>query len=54
MTPRDWQRDVPASAAFREASGDVEFQTDGTMVNTTKGWREMWLSIFAKRGGAVR
>jgi hypothetical protein len=48
---RDWQRDGPAaSAAFRGASGDVEFQTDGTMVNTTCGWREMRLSIFAKRG----
>jgi hypothetical protein len=47
---RDWQRDdLVASAAFRSADGDVEFQTDGTMVNTTNGWREMRLSIFAKR-----
>lgn len=47
---RDWQREAQAaSAAFRAASGDVEFQTDGTMVNTTSGWREMRLSIFAKR-----
>jgi hypothetical protein len=47
---RDWQRDDPrASSAFRKADGDVEFQTDGTMVNTTNGWREMRLSIFAKR-----
>jgi len=47
---RDWQRDNPtAGAAFRKARGDVEFQTDGTMVNTTAGWREMRLSIFAKR-----
>ena len=47
---RDWQRDSPASsAAFRAAGGDVEFQTDGTMVNTTRGWREMRLSICAKR-----
>jgi hypothetical protein len=47
---RDWQRDDPAaSAAFRHASGDVEFQTDGTFVNTTSGYREMRLSIFAKR-----
>jgi len=47
---RNWQRDDPhASAAFRSAGGDVEFQTDGTMVNTTNGWREMRLSIFAKR-----
>jgi hypothetical protein len=47
---RDFQRDDPAaSEAFRRAGGDVEFQTDGTMVNTTSGWREMRLSIFAKR-----
>lgn len=47
---RDWQRDDPAAGArFRQADGEVEFQTDGTMVNTTAGWREMRLSIFAKR-----
>lgn len=47
---REWQRDDPAaSSEFRSASDDVEFQTDGTMVNTTGGWREMRLSIFAKR-----
>jgi hypothetical protein len=47
---RDWQRDDPAaSQLFQKASGDVEFQTDGTCVNTTEGWREMRLSIFAKR-----
>lgn len=47
---RDWQRDEPtATAGFRQAVGDAEFQTDGTMVNTTAGWREMRLSIFAKR-----
>src|SRR5438552_1642354 len=47
---RDWQRDAPAaSAAFRAADGDVEFQTDGTAVNTTQGWRELRLSVFAKR-----
>lgn len=47
---RDWQRDEPnASASFRTAGGDVEFQTDGTCVNTADGWREMRLSIFAKR-----
>ena len=47
---RDWQRARPAAAAaFRAAGGDVEFQTDGTSVHTTSGWREMRLSIFAKR-----
>ena len=47
---RAWQRDDPEAARrFREAMGDVEFQTDGTCVNTTTGWREVRLSIFAKR-----
>jgi hypothetical protein len=47
---RTWQREDPeASRAFRAASGAVEFQTDGTSVNTTRGWREIRLSIFAKR-----
>ncbi len=47
---REWQRDDPkASEAFRAADGDVEFQTDGTCVNTAGGWREMRLSIFARR-----
>jgi hypothetical protein len=47
---RDWQRDDPRAVdRFRSAGGEVEFQTDGTMVNTTAGWREMRLSIFAKR-----
>ena len=47
---RGWQRDEPsAGEPFRRADGDVEFQTDGTCVNTTAGWREMRLSIFAKR-----
>lgn len=47
---RAWRRDDPeASRAFREAEGDVEFQTDGTCVNTVGGWREVRLSIFAKR-----
>lgn len=47
---RAWQReDAEASRPFREARGDVEFQTDGTCVNTTGGWREVRLSIFAKR-----
>jgi len=48
---RDWQRADPAAARpFRAAAGDVELETDGTAVNTTEGWREMRLTIFAKRG----
>lgn len=47
---RTWQRETPeASQPFRVASGDIEFQTDGTSVNTTGGWREVRLPIFAKR-----
>jgi hypothetical protein len=47
---RTWQRDDPeATRPFRTAGGDVEFQTDGTCVNTVGGWREVRLSIFAKR-----
>jgi hypothetical protein len=47
---RAWQREEPEAAqAFRGAKGDVEFQTDGTCVNTIGGWREVRLSIFAKR-----
>lgn len=47
---RAWQRDDPeAGRAFAKATGDVEFQTDGTSVNTVDGWREIRLSVFAKR-----
>lgn len=39
---------VPADK-MRKASGNVEFYTDGTCVNTRQGWREMRLSVWAKR-----
>lgn len=46
----DWLHDDPAvGAGFAAASGDVEFQTDGTMVNTWEGWREMRLGVYARR-----
>ncbi len=46
----DWLHTAKAAGAgFAGARGDVEFQTDGTMVNTWEGWREMRLGIFAKR-----
>ncbi len=38
-----------AGVAFAEAAGDVEFQLDATTVNTTGGWRDMKLGIFARR-----
>ena len=46
----DWLHDDPAvGAAFAAASGDIELQTDGTMVHTWEGWREMRLGVYAKR-----
>jgi hypothetical protein len=45
---RLWQREDPEAARpFREAAGEVEFQTDGRRVNTTGGWREVRVSLFA-------
>lgn len=45
-----WLREEPAAAReFRTATGDVEFTTDGTCVNTTEGWREMKVGMFSKR-----
>ena len=38
-----------AVAGFAEAAGEVEFQLDGTTGNTTGGWRDMKLGIFARR-----
>lgn len=45
-----WQRTAAeVRGEFETAAGDVEFTTDGTMVNTTEGWQEMKLALFAKR-----
>jgi hypothetical protein len=38
-----------AGVGFAAADGDIELQTDGTMVNTWEGWREMRPGVFAKR-----
>ena len=38
-----------ALAGFATAAGEVEFQLDGTTVNTVGGWRDMKLGIFARR-----
>ena len=41
---------TPAAAApFSRAAGEVEFELDGTTVNTTGGWREMKIGLFARR-----
>jgi hypothetical protein len=46
----DFRADSPAVvAAFAAAAGDVEFQTDAAKVNTTAGWRDMKIGIFARR-----
>jgi hypothetical protein len=34
---------------FTQASGQVEFSTDGLKINTVDGWREMRISVWAKR-----
>ena len=45
-----WQNsDLQAVREFRAATGEPEFTTDGTSVNTTGGWREMKVGVFAKR-----
>jgi hypothetical protein len=45
-----WRAESPeATAAFADAPGEWEFQTDGTFVNTFSGWREVKIGIFAKR-----
>jgi hypothetical protein len=46
----DFRANAPAIAeVFVEAAGDVEFQTDAAKVNTTGGWRDMKIGIFARR-----
>ncbi len=46
----DWlHHDPTAGAGFAAAGGDLELQTDGTMVNTWEGWRELRLGVYAKR-----
>ena len=37
------------AAAFAAAAGEVEFQADAAKVNTTGGWRDMKIGIFARR-----
>ncbi|MDD3587789.1 MAG: UPF0236 family protein, partial [Thermoguttaceae bacterium] len=45
-----WQLASPhAAQKFIEAKGVQEMLTDGTMVNTQKGWKEVRLTLFSKR-----
>ena len=39
----------PPRAAFAAAPGEVEFLTDGVMVPTREGWREMKIDDYLKR-----
>jgi hypothetical protein len=43
------QPDRAAGRKLKEAEGELEFYTDGLQVNTVGGWREMRLSVLAKR-----
>jgi hypothetical protein len=46
----DWREQEESTAAFAQAEGDVEFLTDGTMVNTVEeGWKEIRVAAFLKR-----
>ena len=45
------EADEPARA-IEGAAGHYEFYTDGTSVNTTDGWREMRISLVARRVAA--
>jgi hypothetical protein len=45
-----WQKTDPRSTLpFQHSYGELEFTTDGTMVNTLDGWKEMCIAIFALR-----
>jgi hypothetical protein len=47
---REWMAESPEpAAAFASAAGRAEFSTDGVKVNTVSGWREMRLSVLARR-----
>lgn len=40
--------DAPAEA-FAKGTGEAEFYSDGVTVNTTGGWRDLRVNVFAKR-----
>jgi hypothetical protein len=46
----EWVRHQPKAAeTFHAAAGDAEIQVDAGKVNTTSGWRDMKMVVFAKR-----
>ena len=45
-----WMDTSPVAVeAFQQASGEAEFETDATKVNTTEGWKDAKIGIFDKR-----
>jgi hypothetical protein len=49
-----WLKDAPDPAGqMTAAKGELEFYSDGVQVNTVDGWREMRISVFAKREPAA-
>jgi hypothetical protein len=47
---KGWLGRAPEPAQqMAKARGELEFYTDGVQVNTVDGWREMRVSVFAKR-----
>jgi hypothetical protein len=53
--PAEHAEFIAANCGLHCSLGDVEFTADGTCVNTTEGWREMRVGIFARseRGESV-
>lgn len=47
------RRDQTSAQPLKRASGELEFSSDGTCVNTVEGWREMRLSVLSKRESAA-
>jgi hypothetical protein len=41
--------DAAVASEFAAAAGDAEFETDAVKVNTTEGWKDAKIGIFAKR-----
>ena len=47
---KQWLKKSPQPVhQMAQAQGELEFYSDGVQVNTVEGWREMRLSVFAKR-----
>ena len=51
---KQWLKETNEPAErMAKAQGEVEFYTDGVQVNTVGGWRELRVSVFAKREAAA-